>query len=166
MDHHDYNEQPGTRDYVIFVLILLGILAAALLLAMQAGFTVPLFLRLFMGVFFVVFAAFKLADIKGFVESYIGYDLIAAKWKGYAYAYPFIELALGLGYLAGIKYLDLPTIILMAIGSAGVARQLLRKSNIRCACLGSFVKLPLTTVSLVEDVGMGIMALILLSLNF
>ena len=45
-------------------------------------------------------------------------------------------------------------IVLMLIGAAGVLKALIDKRSIRCACLGSVLNLPMTTVSLVEDVGM------------
>jgi hypothetical protein len=55
-------------------------------------------------------------------------------------------------------FLDWITLPLMLIGAAGVLRQLMRGSKIQCACLGTYVKLPLTTVSLVEDLVMATMA--------
>jgi hypothetical protein len=39
-----------------------------------------------------------------------------------------------------------------------VAQELKRRAGIHCACLGNVIKLPLSTVSLVEDIGMGLMA--------
>ena len=51
--------------------------------------------------FFLVFAGFKLMDLKGFAEGYSTYDLLAQRWFGYGYVYPFIELSFGLLMLAG-----------------------------------------------------------------
>jgi hypothetical protein len=50
------------------------------------------------------------------------------------------------------------TLILMLIGSIGVLRALLDNRAIRCACLGTALNLPMTTVTLVEDLGMAAMA--------
>ena len=50
----------------------------------------------------------------------------------------------------------------MLIGSLGVLRALLDKRAIRCACLGTAIKLPMTTVTLVEDLGMAAMAAVML----
>ena len=47
----------------------------------------------------------------------------------------------------------------MVIGSIGVAKSLLNKTNIQCACLGSAFNLPMSTVTLIEDFGMAIMAI-------
>ena len=46
----------------------------------------------------------------------------------------------------------------MLIGAVGVLRALLRKDTIRCACLGTALNLPMTTVTLVEDLVMAAMA--------
>ena len=52
-------------------------------------------MRHFMAGFFIVFAFFKLLNIQGFADSYRMYDIVAAKWPGWGYVYPFVELALG-----------------------------------------------------------------------
>jgi hypothetical protein len=162
MDHSAHEE--GTlKDYLIFFGILLGIFFIAFIYEhLRGGFDMRDFMRVFMGVFFLVFGIFKLLDLRGFVMSYIDYDIIAKKITVYAYAYPFIELALALGYFFSIPYINYGTVVIMAVGSVGVAKELLRGSKIKCACLGTYVKLPLTTVSLVEDLAMGLMALILI----
>lgn len=115
----------------------------------------------FMAAFFIVFAAFKLLDLRGFVEGYSTYDLIAQRIPGYAYIYPFIELGLGLLYLGGVNtfWLHIFTFVLMAINGTGVLIKLAKKEPFQCACLGTFLKVPLTKVTLIEDFGMAIMAL-------
>ena len=50
---------------------------------------------------------------------------------------------------------------MFSFGSVGVCRALLSKRAIRCACLGTALNLPMTTVTLVEDVGMALMAAML-----
>ncbi len=162
-DHNHAEMETTTKDYILFVCILLGIFIVSLALEHFRGtFTAADFMRLFMGVFFLVFAIFKLLDMPGFAMSYIGYDIIAKKITAYAYAYPFLELALALGYFLNVSGTNYATIILMLIGSIGVTKELLRGSKIKCACLGTYVKLPLTTISLIEDLAMGIMALLLI----
>lgn len=115
----------------------------------------------FMGVFFIVFASFKLAGYAMFVEMFPTYDIVAVRYKAYANIYPFLELLLGLLYLTNsIPFArNLATLIIMAVSSIGVARELKRRRGIHCACLGNIIKLPLSTVSLVENVVMGTMAL-------
>lgn len=125
------------------------------------------FMNHFMAGFFLVFSFFKLLDLRGFVMAYAGYDLLARAWPGWGYIYPFIELALGAAYLMRWQptITNAATLALMLFGSLGVLRALLRKSNIRCACLGTALNLPMTTVTLVEDLGMAAMAAAMLFMH-
>jgi hypothetical protein len=159
--HHDHNHYETTwKDWLAFAGIIIFILAVALIYSHLAGLNALNTMRIFMAVFFLVFALFKLADLRGFANSYMGYDIIAKKFSSYAYIYPFIELFLAAGYLLNVSWINWITLIFMLVGAFGVGRELLRKSNIKCACLGSYVKLPLTTVSLIEDLAMAAMAVI------
>jgi hypothetical protein len=118
----------------------------------------------FMGFFLVVFSMFKLFDLEGFADGFQMYDLLAKPVRAYAYLYPFIELALGLGYLAHWqpKVIYSATIIVMAFGALGVIRALTKRLDIECACLGTVLRVPLSTVALTEDLGMALMAAVML----
>lgn len=74
--------------------------------------------------------------------------------------YPFIELVLGAAYIAGIQptAVNLTTLVVMSISSIGVVQSVLQKRRIRCACLGTVFNLPMSTVTLVEDGLMIVMA--------
>jgi hypothetical protein len=117
-------------------------------------------MRYFMAGFFLVFAFFKLLDIRAFANAYAGYDLLAARWQGWGLVYPFVELALGIAYLANFNppLTAWATIIVMGFSAIGVIRAVMSKSQIQCACLGTVFKLPMSTVTIVEDVGMALMA--------
>ncbi len=165
MDHdHSQHELEATPlEYLKFCGVILGIILLSYAVStFGQTFSWQNFFPKFMGMFFLVFALFKFLDLLGFATSYIGYDVIAKRSITYAYIYPFIELAMALGYLFKIPYTEGVTLVFMAIGSIGVLRELMRHSNIKCACLGTYIKLPLTTVSLIEDVVMGIMALLMI----
>lgn len=118
------------------------------------------FMEHWMAGFFLVFAGFKLLNVSGFAEGYSKYDLLAKQWKGYGYVYPFIELTLGLLYLQipGNLYLNAFTLALMLFSGLGVAIKLAKREKFQCACLGTFIDVPLTKVTLVEDFGMAAMA--------
>ncbi len=90
--------------------------------------------------------------------------LLARKVYNYGYIYPFLELGLGLAYLTGMNnfYLNLFTFFLMAFSGLGVLNSMLNKRKFQCACLGTFLKVPLTKVTLIEDFGMALMALLML----
>lgn len=115
----------------------------------------------FMGGFFVVFSFFKLLDLNGFVSSFQMYDPIAGQSKAYGYLYPFIELSLGISFLLGFNLglMCLITLVLLGIGTIGVARTVLNKRKIQCACLGTVFNLPMTKVTIIENSIMIVMAL-------
>ena len=85
---------------------------------------------------------------------------MAQEWRGYGFVYPFLELGLGLAYLADVAPLatHVATIGLMAVSVTGVIREVRRGNQFRCACLGTVLNVPLSTVSIVENLGMGAMA--------
>lgn len=114
-----------------------------------------------MAVFFIVFAVFKLTDIRGFARGYADYDLLAMRWSGYGVIYPFIELAFGISMAAGYVTLWLlwTEVLVMAFSGLGVIRKLMRHEPVRCVCLGTRLKIPLTFVTLIEDFGMAALAL-------
>jgi hypothetical protein len=114
----------------------------------------------FMGVFLAVFSMFKFFDLSGFADGFQMYDLLAKPFRPYAYAYPFIELALGLGYLARWQptWIYVATIAVMFFGAAGVVRALAEGLDIECACMGTVLHVPLSTVALLENVTMAAMA--------
>lgn len=159
------DSETSPREVVKFVLVICLITAVSIWLSLSFGpFTLANWMRWFMGVFLLVFGTFKLIGYSMFTEMFAGYDVIAKRIKLYAQLYPFIELVLALSYILNVVPLarDVATLVVMAIGSVGVAQELKKRTGIHCACLGNVIKLPLSTVSLVEDVGMGAMAIVML----
>jgi copper chaperone CopZ len=118
------------------------------------------FMNTFMAGFFLVFSAFKLLNIQGFADAYATYDLLAKRWHGYGYLYPFLELALGILYLLSIFsfFSHIATILLMGFSSLGVIKALSKKQAIRCACLGTVLNVPMSNITLIEDLAMVAMA--------
>ncbi|MGL4759819.1 MAG: MauE/DoxX family redox-associated membrane protein [Patescibacteria group bacterium] len=116
-----------------------------------------------MGIWFIIFALFKLIDLKGFAEGYSTYDIIAKKFKLWGFVYPFIEIGLGIAYLTRFipTFTNLTTLILLSIASIGIMISIVKKRKIQCACLGTVLKVPLTTVSLIENIVMALMALVM-----
>lgn len=119
----------------------------------------------FMAGFFLVFSFFKLLDLPGFVDSFRGYDLLARRVPAYAWTYPFLELALGAAYALEVVPLvtNLVTLGVMAVGTVGVAAALVQKRRVRCACLGAVLKVPMSSLTLFEDVLMAAMAAAMLA---
>jgi hypothetical protein len=154
--------------YSPLLLILAYILGVSLLVQIgmdgMAGVTTADTMRYFMAGFFLVFSFFKLLDIGAFANAYSAYDLLASRWHGWGMLYPFVELALGMAYLAHLNPLltHWVTIIVMGFSAIGVIRAVASKTQIQCACLGTVFKLPMSTVTIVEDVGMVAMAAVML----
>lgn len=121
----------------------------------------------FMAGFFLVFSAFKLLDLPGFATSYATYDLLAQRWHPYGFIYPFIELGLGLSYVVHAQPIvtNIITVLVMGFSSIGVLKALLQKKKIRCACLGTTLNLPMSSITLIEDLLMVIMAIAMLILT-
>ena len=130
-------------------------------------FSWPAAISYFMIGFFLVFSGFKLLDLRGFADGYATYDLLSQRFFPYGYVYPFIELGFGLAMLSNFQptWLLWTELIVMTFSGLGVAVKLAKKEQFQCACLGTFLKLPLTKVTLVEDFGMAALALGLLLIS-
>jgi len=118
----------------------------------------------FMGLFFIVFSFFKILDLQGFPETFKMYDPLAKRLSVYASIYPFIETALGLMFLFRFKVeiALVVTIVVLGITTAGVTRSLMDKKQIRCACLGTALDLPMTEATFIENAIMLLMAIMML----
>jgi len=118
----------------------------------------------FMGLFYIVFSFFKMLDLKGFPESFRMYDPLAKRIPIYGLIYPFIETALGLMFLMRfeVNIALIVTLIVLGITTIGVTKTLLDKKSIRCACLGTALKLPMTEATFIENAIMIVMAILML----
>ncbi|MDT0606771.1 heavy-metal-associated domain-containing protein [Croceitalea rosinachiae] len=118
----------------------------------------------FMGLFYIVFSFFKFLDLKGFPESFKMYDPLAKLIPIYGWIYPFIELTLGIMFLMRfqIPIALAVTIVVLGMTTIGVTKTLLDKKQIRCACLGTALQLPMTEATFIENTIMLVMAIIML----
>ena len=150
------------------LLTIVGLIALVTVLAEASSpgaFDARTWMRLFMAGFFVVFAGFKLLDVRGFSDSYRMYDVVAERLPIWGLLYPFVELGLGLAYLTDVApfWTNVVTIVVLGVSAIGVIQTVLDKRAIRCACLGTGFNLPMSTVTIVEDVGMVAMAAAMLA---
>ncbi|MBT5289236.1 MAG: heavy-metal-associated domain-containing protein [Flavobacterium sp.] len=151
--------------YKPLLLIFLFIAATTAIVSIDNGkIDVMLWMRYFMAGFFIVFSFFKFLNLTGFAESYAMYDILAKRVKIYGLVYPFIELILGAAYLTGFEptITYIATICIMGFSSIGVIQSVLDKKKIRCACLGAVFNLPMSMVTIIENLIMVLMALIML----
>ena len=145
---------PSGETYFPLILVFLYLAGFVALSQFTAGrWSAIAGMNAFMGGFFIVFSFFKLLNIRGFAEAYRTYDIVASGFAAYGYLFPFIELTLGVCYLTAFAPLatNLANCAVMSVGAIGVARALLRKNSIQCACLGTVFNLPMSRITLVED---------------
>ncbi len=110
----------------------------------------------YMGLFFMLFSFLKLLNIKGFSITFSRYDLLGKNIPGFAVSYPFLELCLGVAFLTNSLLItaNLATLIFMISQCIGVGNVLRKKEIIQCACLGSSINLPVSYLTLIENLVM------------
>ncbi len=170
MSHHAHEETPP-KEYGKLALVFLAItlISGVLNLLIDGHGTfhhlaaLESYVAQFMGVFFLVFAGFKLVNLRSFVDGFAMYDIIAGRSRAYAYAYPFLQLALGISMfgLPSLWVTHFLAMVISGIALVGVALSLKNKREIQCACLGNVIKMPLATVSGIEDGIMFVLAFIM-----
>lgn len=156
-----------TYQPVIAIFASTALMAVAIVLNLYEGFPVLTWLKWFFATSMVVLAIQKLQDIEGFVNGFLGYDLLARRYVPYGYAYPVLELYAGVGMMALIGtgspliWLVGPVgIVIGSIGGWSVFKAVyIDKRELTCACVGGGSNVPLGFISLTENLvmlGMGI----------
>lgn len=171
--HYDVHNSPviaesNVREYLKLSGVFLVIALCATVMSTVLGFDWQEWMRWFMGGFFIIFGSFKLIGYETFIMMFPIYDPIARRIKLYNWGYPFIELFLGFLYVANLMapLRDVVTVVLLGIGAYGVSKAITASKGVRCACLGNVIKLPLSSVTLLEDVLMLTMAGIMIVGHF
>ncbi len=133
-----------------------------------AGFmTLALSLKMagFMGIALSMLASLKLMDLDSFTASFQNYDLVTKKFKYYGKIYPFLELAIGLGFLSGIAPLatGIGSTTVGIVGIISVIKAIyIDKMALNCACVGGNSKAPLGVISMAENLMMATMGMMLI----
>lgn len=150
---------------VIFSSIIIFTISA---LVVRGSWSTTFAMQMMMGSFFAIFGGFKVFNLRAFANAYADYDILAKRSRAYAFVYPFIEIALAVLYLADIGgiYRDIFTFLLMAVSSVGVIQKLRLKEEVPCACLGMVFKIPMTWITLIEDVLMALEAFFMAVMTF
>lgn len=154
--HNESAEQTKSwlETYKPILLIFGYVTLATLVVQFASGsFSTMQWMQYFMAGFFLVFSFFKLLNLKGFAESYAMYDVVAKRINAWGYMYAFIELGLGIAFLTNYQPIitNWVTLVVMSISIIGVLQSVLNKKKIQCACLGDVFKLPMSTVTIIED---------------
>ncbi len=121
----------------------------------------PDYMSHLMGFVLVLFGLIKMSDVVGFAKGFAMYDPLAKRSGTYAQVYPFLEITLGILFI--LQLLIIPaTLITLFIYSAslyGAIESLRKKEDLHCVCLGTYFKLPLSTVTILEAGFMIVMCL-------
>jgi copper chaperone CopZ len=149
------------KTYKPLILIFAYISLASLSYQIYRGhFDLHIFMSHIMAGFFIGLSFFKFLDLKAFSESFSSYDPIAQRFLGYGLLYPFVELILGLMFISqiGLPLANSVTIFVLGITTIGVIKRLQSESKFQCACLGATFNLPLSYVTVFENLVMIAMA--------
>ncbi len=128
----------------------------------------PDFMSHFMGFVLVFFGLIKLNDVRGFAEGFAKYDPIARNIPVYGRVYPYLEVLLGVLFILQLfaLYPTLVTLLIYGASLYGAVKSLLNKEELHCVCLGTYFKLPLSRVTIIESVfmiGMSLWMLVMLN---
>ncbi len=119
----------------------------------------------FMGFALCILATLKLMDIREFAASFRKYDLITQRLRFYGIIYPCLELAIGLGFLAGsgLRITGWGALLVGVSGAASVLKAVyIDRKSLQCACLGGNSQTPLGLISLLENTMMVVMGAMLI----
>jgi len=112
-----------------------------------------------MGTIFLVLGLLKLTDLRSFSNIFSKYDVVAKRVPVYGYLYPFLEIMIGLSLF--VKDYRVPAyktiIVLMTIGLFGIFGIMVSKGStlrLRCGCMGSLLHVPLSYVTISENLVM------------
>lgn len=157
-DKYIYPYETG-REYLKLVGVIVGVLLLSLILTFGRGWDIKYLWTDFIAIIFISSAAYKIFRLEIFSEIFKTFDVVARRWQIWSYLLPFVELALGAGYLLsnGSAILYVATIIVMVLAIYSFIHQPNNKSHIQYACLDRTIRLPLATLDLIE----GILVLIL-----
>jgi hypothetical protein len=112
----------------------------------------PDYMSHLMGFVLVLFGLIKVSDVVGFANGFAMYDPLARRSDTYAQMYPFLEISLGVLFILQLLIIPatLLTLIIYSASLYGAVQSLRKKEDLHCVCLGTYFKLPLSTVTILE----------------
>jgi len=159
MEHHQSSNNEvkihhaaPTRLWAYWPIALIYVIAILVSLYTAQLHMYPDYMSHLMGWVLIFFGVIKLSDVVGFAEGFAKYDPLAKQSIVYAQVYPFLEITLGILFI--LQLLILPaTLFTLFIYSAslyGALQSMVKKETLHCVCLGTYFKLPLSIVTIIE----------------
>jgi len=158
-------DKETTYSPIIAIFSMTALAAFALVYNMGVGFDFTIWVKWFVALTMAVLAIQKLQDLGGFVNGFLGYDLLARRYVPYGYAYPFLEAYAAVGMIgligSGSNLVWLVAPVSLFIGTVGAVSVIkavyVDKRDLTCACVGGGSNVPLGLVSLTENLMMVLM---------
>ena len=156
------------RTYKPIFISLSFVVILSIISSFNELFNIKDFLRFFMGYFFIIFSFLKLHNVRQFAVSFSNYDPITKKIPNFGRVYPFIELILGTLFLLNFftLFINFVTIIILLPQTYGIYNKLMKKEKILWACLGTSFEIPLSKLTIIENLTMCSMATIMIVIYF
>ena len=163
--YHVRGKDETTYVPVIAIFSVTALMALAVQWRFYEGLDILAWIKWFVAFSMCALAIQKLQDVGGFVNGFLGYDLLARHWVPYGYIYPFAEAWVGIGMIAligtgsALVWLVAPVALFIGgIGAVSVFKAVyIDKRDIKCACVGGGSNVPLGFVSLTENLMMVLM---------
>lgn len=164
-----------TYKPLLWILMLSAVLAGCCwLISVQMSFgSLPasagmdLFMLL-MGYFVACLGFLKILDLQAFIAEFRQYDVLTQRWPIYGVVFPFCEIFVAICVIAGVWpiWASCLAIFMGVNGWVSIHHRLKTASSsapkLSCGCAGGHLKLPLGTMSMVENAMMVVMGAILL----
>lgn len=156
--------EPNKIEYLKLIVIFVFLIASATLMSTLSGFNAVEWVRWFMGGFMIIFGGLKLMGIEVFIKVFPLYDLIAKRIRPYKYIYPLLQVMLGMLFLIGIfsTFRDVLTIIISLSGLIGMVSIISKRGAVRLSYLGTILRLRFSSVTLLENSIMTVLAIVML----
>jgi glutaredoxin len=154
---HVHDPKATSYRPVIVLFILSALSAIAATYAVSGDFLTVRTIRWFIAFSMVVLAMLKLQNVETFSAMFLSYDLLARRWVGYSYVYPYAEALAGVLMIAGaLTWLSVPVALFIGtIGAVSVFKAVyVDKRELKCACVGGSSNVPLGFISLTENLFM------------
>ncbi len=148
------------------LILIIGLVTLFAFIRQLSGFDWMLYMMDWMGLFLITFGGLKLVDLKGFAYGFASYDVIAKRYLSYGFIFPFLEIFLGVLYLAGFMFLlqNILVLIISALGMYSAYKVITNKNEIRCVCMGTLFHIPMTWATFTENFLMAAMVFLMLTM--
>lgn len=153
--------RPYTR--LIITLVIITVIAIGAAFYSNTGWHG--FMQYVMGGYFLGFGLLQVISLKQSAKMLQAYDPLASRFPVYGFIYPFIQILLGLAYFTWVvpAVVNLVALAFLLINTTGIYTVLESKKIVRCGCLGAALNVPVSKVTLWENLIMVGMAFSMLT---